>query len=281
MRMRSLLLTGAAATAAMLALGTTVASAATLSDVGTGFVGKGEVQSAFAMNNKALQDAVNLNRQAFTFTTSQTAVQSLSSTASQTVTEHVTQSVHRVLSCTVTVGGDRNPQVFVRDGERFGSVSGTREGTRDGSRAGSLDGAVASTIAADPRKTGQWTGWTLTGFQGNPTFTATGVETFDAAQYGDPTFIGDTAFGDVEWGGWVSEPGTNPASCDSNGPGITDVSDVTTYGDAVPGATEYGPETFGPTEYGATTGTGPMALFVTYNGTTKPLAIAVPAPVVL
>ena len=154
---------GALAAVALIA-SATAAQAATLNDAGTGFVGKGEVQSAFALNNAKLQDAITANKQAFTFTTTQPAAQSLSSSASQVVTEHATQSAHRVLSCTVTVGGVKNPRVFEADGTRDGIKVGSREGTREGTRTGSLNGTLDASINADPRKTGQWTGWNLKGF---------------------------------------------------------------------------------------------------------------------
>jgi len=251
------------------------ASAATIAANGTGFVGKGEVQSAYGMNNAKLQDAVNANAQAFTFSTTQAASQSLSSSASQVVTEHASQSAHRVLSCTVQVGGIKNPRIFEADGSRDGSKVGSREGSRTGSRAGSLVGTLSAAINADPRKTGQWTGWNLKGYATGPSFNATGAESFDAPAYGDAAFTGDYAFGDVEWGGWQAEPGTNPADClrNDNGAIITDLSDVTTFGDALVTGTEYGAESFGPTQYGAVSATGPVQMFVTYLGSTKPLTV--------
>ena len=85
-------------------------------------------------------------------------------------------------------------------------------------------------------------------------------------------------FGDVEWSGWQAEPGTNPADClrDDNGAEITDLSDVTTYGEPVPTTTGYGTESFGPTEATATNPTGPAQVSVTYNGSKKPLTMTVP-----
>jgi hypothetical protein len=230
------------------------------------------------MNNKALQDAVTSNKQAFTFSTSQPAAQSLSQAAAQVVTEQVSQSMHRVLSCTVTVGGVKNPRVFEADGSRDGTKTGAREGSRTGSRTGSLDGTLASGIAADPRKTGQWTGWNLTGFKTGPNFTATGVETYDAPQYGTASFSGDYVFGEIEWSGWQAEPGANPADClrNDNGAEITDLSDVTTPGAIVPGTTTYGAESFGTTVVTGVHATGPATLGVTYLGVTKPLTITVP-----
>jgi hypothetical protein len=63
----------AAAAAAMVALGASAASAYTLDDNGTGFVGKGEVQTAFGWNNAALQrnaDSVSFEYAAITATES-------------------------------------------------------------------------------------------------------------------------------------------------------------------------------------------------------------------
>ena len=93
-----------------------------------------------------------------------------------------------------------------------------------------------------------------------------------------PSFTGDYAFGDVEWSGWQAEPGTNPADClrNDNGAEIDDLSDVTTYGDAVPTTTDYGTESFGPTQVTATNPTGLAQVFVTYNSVTKPLTTTVP-----
>ena len=206
---------GASAAIAAVALiaTATAANAATLNPDGTGFVGKGEVQSAYGLNNRAIQKIIDANEKAFTFTSSQPATQSLTSTASQVVTEHATQTAHRVLSCTVTVGGVKNPRVFEADGTRDGIKTGSREGNRTGDRVGTLDGTLAASIDAKARKTGQWTGWNLKGFTSGPSFTATGAEYFDAPEYGDPSFTGGYAFGDVEWSGWQAEPGTNPADC--------------------------------------------------------------------
>src|SRR5215212_9002146 len=142
----------------------TVANAATVNPDGTGFVGKGEVQSAYGMNNSAIQKIVDKDVDAFAFTSSQSATQLLKSSASQVVTEHATQAAHRVLSCTVTVGGVKNPRIFEADGTRDGIKTGSREGNRTGDRVGTLDGTLAGSIDAKARKTGQWIGWNLKGF---------------------------------------------------------------------------------------------------------------------
>jgi hypothetical protein len=271
---------GATATIAAVALIATAAAAtaATVNSYGSGFVGKGEVQSAYGLNNGAIQKIITADEKAFTFTSSQSATQSLKSPASQVVTEHATQSAHRVLSCTVTVGGVKNPRVFQGDGTRDGIKTGSREGNRTGDRVGTLDGMLAASIDANARKTGQWTGWNLKGLPSAPLFTATGVEHFEAPEYLAPSFTGGYVFGDVEWSGWQAEPGTNPADClrSANGAEIDDLSDVTTYGDAVRTTTDYGTESFGRTQVTATNLTGLAQVFVTYNSVTKPLTTTVP-----
>ena len=113
------------------------------------------------MNNAEIQRVIDRNEKAFTFTSSQPAEQVLTSSASQVVTEHATQTAHRVLSCTVTVGGVKNPRVFEADGTRDGVKTGTREGTRTGDRAGTLTAPWSASIDAKARKTGQWTGWNI------------------------------------------------------------------------------------------------------------------------
>lgn len=88
-----------ASTIAVLAL-PAMASASTTLDPssGTGFVGKGDVQSVFALNNAALQkDAGNM---VFTYTDSQSADYSYDCTWS-TGTNHVT--VHTITNTTSTV----------------------------------------------------------------------------------------------------------------------------------------------------------------------------------
>jgi hypothetical protein len=269
---------GASAALAAIALiaTATAANAATLNDTGSGFVGKGEVQSAYNLNNPAIQKIIDANDKAFTFSFSQAATQELTSSATQEVTESATQSAHRVLSCTVTVGGIKNPKVFENDGTRDGIKTGSREGTRTGERAGSLNGALSATIDAKARKTGQWTGWNIKSV-GEKSFTASGAESFGDATYGDPSF-GTYVFDDVEWSGWQAEPGDNPADClrNDNGAEITDLSDVTTYGVAEVTGTEYGDESFGDTEYGDVTASGAAQVLVTYNNVVKTLSVTAP-----
>jgi hypothetical protein len=237
---------------------------------GTGFVGKGDVQSAFNLNNAKLQAGVDANKFAFSY--QQAAAQTGSQTAAQSATQSATQNVTRVLSCDVTVGGDKRPVRFENDGYRIGTATGTATGSRSGARSGTLSGSLSATIAADPRKTGQWTGWNIRS-AGTPTFTSSGITV-----YGDPT-LGDYSWGDYSWGaiGWgdwiASEPGTNPADClrNDNGALIENLSDVTTPGDIVPGEVTPGEIQYGEMVFGNPTATGLARVFVTYNGVTKGL----------
>jgi hypothetical protein len=89
---------GASAALAAIALiaTATAANAATLNDTGSGFVGKGEVQSAYNLNNPAIQKIIDANDKAFTFSFSQAATQELTSSATQEVTERTPRAVlHR------------------------------------------------------------------------------------------------------------------------------------------------------------------------------------------
>ena len=232
----------AAKTAATAALGAialfataTGASAATVTN-GTGFIGKGEVQSAFTMNNSALQKAVDAN--AFTFRAEQPTTQSLSQAVTQAgtqdgsqagtqdVTQHAIQSATQVVSqdltCTFTNGN--GTKVFhrdgVRDGSRDGSRNGSREGVRTGTRTGERDGtrtgtqagtqsgSLAADIDAKARKTGQWTGWNVNGWKVAPTYTQVGGPQWNAPGYGDWDFevvdaeysFGAYTFGDANFG---------------------------------------------------------------------------------
>ena len=90
------------------------------SEAGTGWVGKGDVQTAFAWNNKAAQD----NAKAVSFSTE--------SEESYQVT------------CEWTTGPDHNRR--------------THDVTRP------IHRAVSSNVGYDARKTGQWTGYNLTGY---------------------------------------------------------------------------------------------------------------------
>ena len=143
MRKTLLGLTAFAAIATPLALAT-AAKAATLDAAGTGFVGKGEVQSAFGWNNKAAAGqpvqghvlrraadhpgATQGVRQTGVEHNFQFGVQS----ATQTGTQAGTQVVAQDLTCTYTNGN--GTQTFHREGVRDGDRTGTREGTREGQR---------------------------------------------------------------------------------------------------------------------------------------------------
>src|SRR4051794_13995537 len=76
-----------AAIAAPLALGS-AANAYTMDGTGKGFVGKGEVQSAFGWNNATMQT----NHTSITFSTTQAATQAHSQTATQALSQSLTQS---------------------------------------------------------------------------------------------------------------------------------------------------------------------------------------------
>ena len=271
-----------AAIATPLAFAST-ASAATLDNTGKGFVGKGEVQSAFGWNNTKMQGATATG---FKFSTTQDATQSVSQDATQVVTEHGSQLIVRTLSCTV----DGKNKHFEAYGTREGERTGSRGGERHGSLAGSLTGNLLSDIAYDNKgKTGQWTGFYLTKFaEGSPSFSPTGNPVWDAeATYTEPaTFDGGAlVLADIEWGGWQSEPGENPNDCDRtdtiNGvPVVSNRVDVIDDSAAVEVTTEYGQEDFDETSttyVGGPTGTGPVSLFVSYNNVKKPLTITVPA----
>jgi hypothetical protein len=261
----------------------TVANAATVNPDGTGFVGKGEVQSAYGMNNSKLQTAVDNNSaKPFTFSSVQPASQSLTMDVSQDATQVATQTVHRDLSCTVTTGGEKNPKVFHNDGFRNGVREGSRTGSRDGSRVGTLTGTLAAQIASDPRKTGQWTGWNLRGFASGPDFTPTGTAEFGDADFGDADFAyGGYNFGDVEWSGWVADGGGHPSDCDRNdsandGKEITDLVDETTHGYVIPGDVTPGDVEDGEIHEKGIAPTGPAQVSVTWGGVTKALPITAP-----
>jgi len=130
-----------------------------------------------------------------------------------------------------------------------------RDGIRTGGRAGVVNGSVVSDVAADARKTGQWTGFNLKGM-GTPTFTASGAVVWnDPAQFGewsfddewsfagdfqfDPYKFGEYEFedfdlGSIEWGAWDTDGTTaDPDVCVNNGNGITNFSDKITEGPVV------------------------------------------------
>ena len=94
------------------------ASADTMDAAGQGFVGKGEVQSAFGWNNAKMQ----ANQNGVTFTVKQNASQALSSSASQTATQEGSQSASqtgtKVYSQTATQDVTETLSCFKNGAER-------------------------------------------------------------------------------------------------------------------------------------------------------------------
>ena len=106
------------------------ANAATLdATTGAGFVGKGEVQSAFGWNNAKMQGATATG---FTFSTTQSATQALTQDASQVVTQDAHTDITRTVSCFI-------------DGKK---VDHTAFGTRDGSRTVSATASAPAPCTA-------------------------------------------------------------------------------------------------------------------------------------
>jgi hypothetical protein len=253
-----------AAMLAVLAVPSVASASVAVDSGGYGFVGKGDVQVAFGWNNAALQK----NASGVSFTSKQDATQALSQSATQVATMAVTQSVSRDVSCVTDTGR----KTFHRDGSRSGTRSGSRTGSRDGSRSGTLAGTIKSAIAYDARVKNQITGFTLKG-SGTPVFTASGSNEFGAWTFGAYSF-GNASLGDIEWGGWQSESGENPASCLESGNNelVTELSDVTTEGAVVDDAVTDGAITEGAIAYGAVTGTGAAQVYVNYGS----LSVALP-----
>jgi hypothetical protein len=252
------------------------ANAATINDAGAGFVGKGEVQSAFGWNNKDMQGATATG---FTFSTTQSATKALTQDASQVVTQDAHADVTRTVSCFI----DGKKVDHTAFGTRDGSRTGVRNGERTGTLHGSLKGSLTSTVAYDTKgKTGQWTGFYLTKYAaGSPAFSTTESPVWNIeAQYGDAEY-GDAVaeLGEVNWTGWQSEPGQSPADClrgDTGNEIVTDLQDVTVESEIEYGTEHFGAEDFTNTQDGAITPEGAVSLFVTYGSSTKPLTITVP-----
>ena len=236
--------TGAAL--ATLALTIPAAHAAVTFDpaTGTGFVGKGAVQSALGYNNAHLQK----NASTLVFTSQRPAEQALSQSASQAASEFGTQTVTRTLSCVV----DTNRKTFTNEGTRTGTRTGERSGSRTGSRTGTLAGNIADTVAFDARVKNQITGFNLTGFKSQATFVPTGAPT-----WGEPSFSAWSftawSWGDTEWSGWLAEPGENPADRLSNSTGhvVTELEDVTTVDSETGGGPVEQVVQYGDVVYGA------------------------------
>lgn len=256
--------------AAAVALGApAAASAATLDPAtGSGFVGKGEIQTAYGWNNTTLQK----NASGVTFSSSQDAIQALSQSGTQAGTQVVTQSVLQEVSCTIETGGVKNKKTFYRDGEREGERTGTREGSRDGTRSGTLVGALRSSIAYDPRVKNQITGFNLTGFRTpGVAFVGTGANQFGEWELAGQYSFGEATLGDVTWGGW----GEDAAECLGNNPHIVEgslVNEITesdvNYDDITHGAINAG-----TVISGAVTATGALQLFASHNNVVKPLVV--------
>lgn len=243
-------------TVAVFALTISAAQAAVTfnSETGTGFVGKGDVQTVLGYNNSQLQR----NASSLVFTSSQPASQALSQAATQAGTQSGAVNVTRTVSCVI----EQKKKTFTNEGSRPGSRDAARTGSRTGSRTGTVDGKVSYTVAYDARVKTQITGFTLKGFQTQPTFSASGVAAWDEPVFEDWAF-GDWSYGDIEWGGWqATEPGTNPADCLGNNPGVSDLEDATVEGDLVEGDITAGVVEYGAEVAGAVTTTGAAQLFV-------------------
>jgi hypothetical protein len=230
-----------------------VANASVTVTDGTGFVGKGDVQTLLGWNNQTLQK----NAESLRFTTVQEASQALSQSVTQDATQAGTQSVSQDVTCTLATG----QKTFHRDGERDGSRTGSHSGTRTGNRAGTLNGNISYTVAYEARKANQFTGFNLNGVTGQSTFVPSGAAVYGAPSWGDYAF-GDYTFGEVVWGGWDAAPGENPADCLGGNPGVTDLVNDITKADPIGGAIIDGDIAYGATTNGALTSTGPAALYV-------------------
>ncbi|QIG40802.1 hypothetical protein G5T42_16070 [Microbacterium sp. 4R-513] len=203
------------------------ANAYTLTPNGTGFIGKGEVQTALGMNNAALQKAVDAN--ALTFTSKQSVSQAVSQDATQagtqagvqsglqagvqSATQAGTQTVSWDLSCTIDNKNKQFHREGTRDGVRAGTAVGSRtaerdavrtadrDGVRTGTRSGVVSGVVDADIDAKARKTGQWTGWNIKGMTNQKTTMS------EVAVWNEPTTFGDWELGAWSQGGEWSAAG--------------------------------------------------------------------------
>ena len=185
MRIRHTLITATALSAVALIAGAAAASAATLNTDGTGFVGKGEVQTAFGWNNKAAagqpverhvhrqaadhpvaraerhagwlpgrcaarhQHATKAGTQAGTRSSRRTSPASSPTAAAprpSTVTASVTATAPAPARAPATASAPRSASF-----ERFGNRTGTQAGVQTGTFVSALD--------VTDKKTGQYTGW--------------------------------------------------------------------------------------------------------------------------
>jgi len=260
-----------AGTAVAMLVAPSIASASVTYDpaTGTGFVGKGDVQSAYGINNGTLQDALKKDPQAVKFKYNQPAQQTVSENASQVGTQSVETTIRRHVECIVVTGGIKNRVEHDRYGARYGIRFGTRSGSREGIRSGTISGSVLSTINGDPRQVkgqNQFTGFNLTGKSAG-TFTPQGDINWGDTTFGEFEFSAPV-MSDIEWGGWGenSDPTENPASCLSGNSNVEDLVDTTTesapaFGDTVLGSIDYSNRT-----YGETTVTGLGSMLASFNG---------------
>lgn len=226
----------AIATVSLIASAAMANASVTVNPDGTGFIGKGDVQSTLGLNNAGLQKAVNENSLAFTVeqptsqellrgvtqTGAQYASQSATQTANQTASQLVTVTLSEDLSCTIVNDNGNSTKTFHREGERNGVREGsrtgdreaTREATRDGSRTGERtgtqtglrSGSVVRGIDVEARKATQYTGFILKGWNGEPTYTETGTPTWETPKMGEwvtsAWSFGNYSFGDYSFGGY-------------------------------------------------------------------------------
>jgi hypothetical protein len=247
---------------------------------------------------------------------SQAATQNGSQAGSQAATQSGTQAGSQSVSETLSCDGTDGHHSFYREGTRTGTRDGSRDGSREGirngtrtgsrdgirngSRTGSVAGHVSYTIDYDARVKNQIDGFFLTGVNGTG-FVASGAPVWSDWSFGDYSWgpyswgtysfgdyswsdysWGDYSWGDTTWGDWVSAPGENPNMCNSNNPGIANVSDevtpvtttdgtitdgvviegAVTDGAITDGTVTDGAITPGSISYGAVTPTGPAHLYV-------------------
>ena len=227
---RTLAVLGAAALV-VVGAGSAQASVNVDATTGTGFVGKGDVQSALGWNNAKLQAGA----ESLTFTTKQAAaqgyaqalsqtaeqagIQSASQTGSQTGVQSASQTTTELLQCRKTNGAETQQsrtgvKSGVRSDTRTATVTDTREASRDaihtgnrtGARAGTLSGFLSSNVAYEARKSNQFTGFNLTGFKpGRPAIATTGPVVWGANEFGDWAPAGDFEFGEYEFGEYEFE----------------------------------------------------------------------------
>jgi len=221
------LATGIAVGAAAIVAMSSIAGASVTFDssTGTGFVGKGDVQTALGYNNAQMQ----ANANSLTFTYSQPATQALSQDATQAGTQVVTEDL--------TCGNNEH-------NTRQGTRDGSRDGNRSGNRAGIQSGSLSSSVAYDARTHRQVDGFNLTGFSGAATFVPSGSPTWGGWSFGEWTW------GAVTWGAW-SNPNMNGCN------GLPVIDDVIAYGDVIPG--DIIP---GAISYGAISPSGSATLYV-------------------